>query len=186
MEIRGHEIQRWVNPINEIMLQKVKEQERNIAYANDPKNIEKFLVTANTAFEEIFRILNQYNSPINWTAPYGFDDWNKFKRLYEQWQRSRKITSSIVGDITRNPFYFQIVGMGPAALPFIFSHLEDEAKSGEPDHWFAALSAITEANPVPPGDEGKIDRMARAWLEWGKREGYLYDEGMGKGLSQSW
>jgi hypothetical protein len=43
----------------------------------------------------------------------------------------------------------------------------------EPDHWFWALEAITLANPVPPEAGGKVEEMARAWIEWGIREGYI-------------
>jgi hypothetical protein len=39
--------------------------------------------------------------------------------------------------------------------------------------WFWALEAITEANPVPREAAGKVRRMARAWLEWGKQQGLI-------------
>ena len=38
--------------------------------------------------------------------------------------------------------------------------------------WFWALEAITEENPVPPA-AGKVREMARAWVDWGKRQGLL-------------
>jgi hypothetical protein len=104
----------------------------------------------------------------------------EFLDLYQEWQNSRSSISSIVGDITRNQFYFRIVGMGRRALPSIFMFLSEEVKAGEPDHWFPALEAITGANPVPAGKEGRIRDMAAAWLEWGRREGYLNVEAMGE------
>jgi len=107
----------------------------------------------------------------------------EFDSLYAQWRESRKTISSVVGDITRNPFYFRIVGMGSRALPSIFAHLKRETDKGEPDHWFAALWAITGVNPVPPGKEGNIREMARAWLDWGRQEGHLNAEDMGNSLS---
>jgi hypothetical protein len=103
----------------------------------------------------------------------------EFNELYKQWQKTRNTLSSIVSDITRNEAYFQIVGMGPRALPFIFAHLRQETKNEEPDHWFPALTAITKTNPVPPEDAGKINRMAEVWLRWAKREGY-FAKAMGK------
>lgn len=36
----------------------------------------------------------------------------------------------------------------------------------EPDHWFAALAAITGENPVLPTHD--FDDAVSAWLEWGK------------------
>jgi hypothetical protein len=108
----------------------------------------------------------------------------EFLDLYQQWKGTQNTLSSVVGDITRNPSYFRIVGMGRRALPSIFMYLNEETKSEEPDHWFPALSAITGANPVPAGKEGKIRDMAMAWLEWGRREGYLNAEGVGETISE--
>ena len=44
----------------------------------------------------------------------------------------------------------------------------------DPDHWFAALKAITGANPADPADRGRIDKLAAAWLKWGKEAGYQW------------
>ena len=62
--------------------------------------------------------------------------------------------------------YQRIIGLGPAVLPLIFRELERE-----PDHWFWALAAITDANPVPSESQGKVPEMAQAWIDWARREG---------------
>ena len=36
----------------------------------------------------------------------------------------------------------------------------------DPDHWFAALEAITGQNPVKP--EYNFDKAVNAWLRWGR------------------
>jgi hypothetical protein len=64
--------------------------------------------------------------------------------------------------------YQQIIGMGDRALPLILSELQRE-----PDHWFWALEAITQENPVPPEAAGRVRQMADAWLMWGKQHGYI-------------
>ena len=43
--------------------------------------------------------------------------------------------------------YQKIIGMGPAVVPLILSELQKE-----PDHWFWALEAITDENPVSESD----------------------------------
>jgi hypothetical protein len=64
--------------------------------------------------------------------------------------------------------YQQIIGMGEKVLPFIFRELQETG-----GHWFWALRAITGENPVGPESRGNINRMAQAWLEWGRQRGYV-------------
>lgn len=48
-----------------------------------------------------------------------------------------------------------------------------DVKAGRGD-WFLALSLITQENPViSPKDYGKSDKVADAWLKWGKSHGFL-------------
>ena len=58
--------------------------------------------------------------------------------------------------------------MGAKALPYIFRELERE-----PDQWFWALRAITGANPIKPEQQGRIQEMAAAWIEWGRERGVI-------------
>jgi hypothetical protein len=64
--------------------------------------------------------------------------------------------------------YQQIIGMGWPAVPLILEELQRE-----PDQWFWALEAITDANPVLPESAGNVRLMAQAWVEWGKRQELL-------------
>jgi hypothetical protein len=190
MEIRGQESQQWGNVVNAATLSQVQERDEwriiaNEDTANEFDQIATLLLNVNSILEMMIIAEDYPRESITMDIPAGVADFIEFNDLYEKWQNTRKRTSSIVGDITRNQFYFRIVGMGPRALPFIFSHLEDETKKGEPDHWFPALSAITGADPVPLSERGRIRQMAISWLEWGRREGYLYAEGVGKGVSES-
>jgi hypothetical protein len=59
--------------------------------------------------------------------------------------------------------------MGEAVVPLLLRDLETSRR-----HWFAALHAITGADPVPDTDAGKIPEMAKAWLRWGKEKGYQW------------
>jgi hypothetical protein len=90
----------------------------------------------------------------------------KFENLSRQWKEDTQFASTMI-DIAMHPAYQQIIGMGHSAVPFILQRLFHE-----PDHWFWALKAITCEDPVPEKSRGKLDDMARAWLDWGKSKGY--------------
>lgn len=68
-----------------------------------------------------------------------------------------------------HPAYQTIIGMGPDAVPFLLRELEMN-----PDAWFWALRSITEADPVPLNVRGDVLAMARAWLAWGRNQGYQW------------
>jgi hypothetical protein len=92
----------------------------------------------------------------------------KFQRLAAKWRTETGHLSS-TSRMVNHPAYQEIIAMGQDVLPLL---LRDLAK--EPDHWFAALRAITGAQPVAPEDRGRIDRMATAWLRWAKEHGYQW------------
>lgn len=89
----------------------------------------------------------------------------EFERLAAEW-RSRAEFLSSPTKISELPAYRAIVDMGPDAVPLILEELRRE-----PDHGFVALKRITGEDPVPEEDRGDLDRMARAWLEWGRNHG---------------
>ena len=53
-------------------------------------------------------------------------------------------------------------------MPFIFSRLQEE-----PLNWLDALHAIVDDNPVPKELQGQIGEMTKAWLSWGRENGYI-------------
>jgi hypothetical protein len=53
-------------------------------------------------------------------------------------------------------------------VPLILEELQRE-----PDQWFWALEAITEANPVPQEAQGNVRQMAQAWIDWGRQQGFF-------------
>jgi hypothetical protein len=66
-----------------------------------------------------------------------------------------------------HPAYQMIIGMGPEAVPLLLRELESNV-----DNWFWALRAITEEDPVPASARGDGEAMAKAWLDWGRDQGY--------------
>jgi hypothetical protein len=97
-------------------------------------------------------------------------NWIKFQGLVDLWKHERGSTSSITEMSALRP-YQTIIGMGEDAVPLILAQLE--AEGDDPDQWFWALIAITEANP---GKEyqGNYRKMAQSWFQWAKDEGYAW------------
>jgi hypothetical protein len=94
-------------------------------------------------------------------------DRERFRRLAAEWKdQSRYLSNSAQMALLRP--YQRIIGMGLPVVPLILEELQRE-----PDLWFWALEAITEENPVPPEANGVVKLMAEAWLDWGRRQGYL-------------
>ena len=92
----------------------------------------------------------------------------RFQALAAEWRREVAWTSSIT-DIAMHPAYQQIIGMGQAVVPLLLRELDQR-----PDHWFWALRAITGVDPVLPEHRGKLSEMAKAWLDWGRQQGYTW------------
>ncbi|MBI1831736.1 MAG: hypothetical protein HYR84_09835, partial [Planctomycetes bacterium] len=67
--------------------------------------------------------------------------------------------------------YQKIIGMGKPAIALI---LDDLRRHG-PSDWFWALTAITGENPITDDLAGNMSAMTEAWLQWGRKTGYLND-----------
>jgi hypothetical protein len=91
----------------------------------------------------------------------------KFHRFVREWKAAVGPSSSAV-QMTMHPAYQQIIGIGEPAIPLLLHELQRD-----PDHWFWALHAITGENPVPAESRGRLDGMADAWLDFGRRHGYV-------------
>src|ERR1700733_12930535 len=89
----------------------------------------------------------------------------RFARLAAVWQQAvAHQSSSRVRD--NHPAYQEIIHMGPPVVPYLLRDLETNRR-----HWFAALAAITGANPVQREEAGDVSRMVDAWLRWGQENG---------------
>lgn len=91
----------------------------------------------------------------------------RFRRLAAAW---REATPYHARHPVRydHPIYREIVGLGPAVVPFLLRALQEY-----PRDWFWALHLITRANPVAPEERGAFTGMSAAWLRWGREHGYL-------------
>jgi hypothetical protein len=94
------------------------------------------------------------------------DEATKFRELADQWKKETIHMSSLT-DMVLHPAYLQIIAMGKSAIPYLIDELRTD-----PDHWFVALSSITQEDPVSPEDEGNLEAMTESWLEWADHNGY--------------
>jgi len=88
----------------------------------------------------------------------------RFERYTMEWKEEGKLSSSVT-EICMSPAYQKIIGMGPRALPLIFESLEREL-----GHWFWALRAITDVDPVLPTSLGNLNAMRDDWLKWWRHQ----------------
>ena len=91
----------------------------------------------------------------------------KFSRLAAQWT-AETAHLSLADRRAMHAAYQHIIGIGPDAIVLLLRELQRH-----PDDWFWALTAITEADPVPEECRGDLQKMANAWIEWGREQGYL-------------
>jgi hypothetical protein len=91
---------------------------------------------------------------------------SRFRRLVQEWKAERDPYSSRPDEWAMCWSYQKIIAMGPPVIPLILAELRTE-----PDHWFWALSALTEVDPVPPDKRGQFSEMTKAWLTWGEQHG---------------
>jgi len=90
----------------------------------------------------------------------------RFQRLAETWVAAVAHHSS-TSIQNSHPAYLEIIGMGHQVVPLL---LRDLRLTGRP--WFAALKAITCAEPVALEDRGNTHKVKEAWLQWGREHGY--------------
>lgn len=90
----------------------------------------------------------------------------QFKALSDQWHEETGILSSIE---SKHPAYQGIIKLGMPVVPILLEEMRDD-----PDWWCFALEAITGENPCKfPEMSGRLDLIAKAWVEWGVARGVL-------------
>jgi hypothetical protein len=93
---------------------------------------------------------------------------DRFQVLAAEWRQAVGPLSSVT-KIVQHPAYREIISLGQEVVPLMLRDLEHG-----PDHWFAALRTLTGADPVAPEDRGRMERMAAAWVRWGREHGYTW------------
>jgi hypothetical protein len=92
---------------------------------------------------------------------------DKFRRLKFEWEE-KTINLSSLDEMIAHPAYASIIKMGRPIIPSLLSELKVA-----PNHWFYALRKITGENPIPKRAAGNLQMMTSAWLDWGRKNGFL-------------
>lgn len=92
---------------------------------------------------------------------------SRFERLRDTWLLAISDVSSL-DDIVDDASYQEIISMRDSVVEHI---LEDLMKSPKP--WFYALYEITGKTQIPESSAGNMRKMTDAWIEWGKKAGYV-------------
>lgn len=90
----------------------------------------------------------------------------EFNSLVAEWRATRGHHSRL-DRLVLNKAYQAIIGLGPPAIPLLLKEMEQR-----PSHWDWALKAIAHADPVPREAWGDLDKIAAAWVRWGKDRGF--------------
>jgi hypothetical protein len=91
----------------------------------------------------------------------------RFHELSIQWKAAAHYRSN-TRSLRNQPVYQELVSLGESVVPLILAELEREPNVS----WFTVLAGITGVDPVPSAAAGRVDEMARAWLDWGRQRGY--------------
>jgi hypothetical protein len=94
----------------------------------------------------------------------------EFHALVESWKEETGHLSSLTKAFA-NPKYLRIIALSKKAKGHELERLLLRELSSDPDHWFAALAAITGQDPVMP--EHDFDQAVNAWLRWGHSRGII-------------
>ena len=119
-------------------------------------------VEAQENLKQYQEIYGHYYFPVSRPEDYV----TEFYSLVNEWKRDTQVTST-ANNLIMHPAYQRIIGMGKGVIPLLLRELQDR-----PDHWFWALEAITGVHPILPIQQGKVDEMAKAWLNWAEQNGY--------------
>src|SRR6266852_2194842 len=86
-----------------------------------------------------------------------------FREQLERWKDETGHLSSITKALA-HPSYLRIIGLARDSANHEIERLLLRELESDPDHWFAALSAVTGEDPVKA--EYDFDESVSAWLEW--------------------
>jgi len=91
----------------------------------------------------------------------------KFNALTDAWLSDTFGDSSLTR-MTSNINYLSIIALGQKVVPLILRRLQIA-----PEPWFVALMALTGERSIGLQYSGNFNKIANAWLEWGRSRGLL-------------
>lgn len=114
---------------------------------------------------EVALVSSKPTSPAVVTRPLA----ERFHEHAEKWGYETAHLSSPT-QMMMHPSYLAILGMAQENKDEIVRlMLGDLQQNRRP--WFWALSYLTNDNPIKQTDAGKLDKMIKSWIDWGKWKG---------------
>ncbi len=95
----------------------------------------------------------------------------RFHREAEKWDHETAHLSSPAQRFA-HPSYVAILGMAEQNRDRVIDLLLRDLQQNRRE-WFWALSYLTHENPIPRSASGRLDKMIKAWVEWGKEQGRI-------------
>jgi hypothetical protein len=93
-----------------------------------------------------------------------------FREQVERWKNETGNSSSMTKTLA-HPSYLRIIGLAKDSTGHELERLLLRELESDPDHWFAALSAVSGEDPVRAADD--FDEAVTAWLDWGREKGII-------------
>jgi hypothetical protein len=94
-----------------------------------------------------------------------------FHALADKWTEETAHLSSIP-QMIMHPSYQAVVEMAERDKEFMIPLILKDMKKKR-RHWFWLLTQLTGENPINPKDAGKVNKMIKAWTDWGIEKGYI-------------
>lgn len=92
----------------------------------------------------------------------------RFHGLATRWKVTTRYRSN-THTLRSHPIFQELLALGEPVVPLILAELRREPNVS----WFTVLAAISGEDPAPAALAGRVDDMARAWLDWGQHRGYV-------------
>ena len=99
-------------------------------------------------------------------------EWKKnlekaFRSYADKWYAETRRESSLT-KITSNINYLKVIELGRPAVPLILKELQSN-----PAPWFLVLRVLTQNTEIGRGYPGNFEKMAEAWIKWGKERALI-------------
>jgi hypothetical protein len=94
----------------------------------------------------------------------------ELREQINRWKAETRHWSSVT-KMVAHPSYLRIIGLSHQLDEYETERTLLRELETEPDHWFAALMAITGDDPTLP--EQDFDESVDSWLDWGRAKGII-------------
>ena len=91
----------------------------------------------------------------------------QFREYADKWY-AETVRDSSITRILSNENYLRVIELGTPVVPFILKELQSR-----PRPWFLVLRILTKHKDIGRGYPGNFEKMAEAWINWGKECGII-------------